>query len=305
MIVGGTERKALFAEVAKSLNAYLYPPPIFLTGSDGFIGKSLAARCRSEGRTILATDVALHPDWNILNHQIADMIPEGSIIIHLAALSDNKACNANPEEAWRVNVEGTGNLARAAKKRNCKQFILASSEWVYEGLEGKLTEDRSLTESNQGVYARTKMWAEKTLLHTLPEQATILRFGIVYGPRKEAGSAVESIAKDASRGHTPLVGSARTARRFIHVEDIARGILASIGHVGAYNLTGDKLNTLQDVANATEPPFNALLPHAVIETDSDNPSIRDAPNDKARITFGWEPVYDLASGMKTLMEVEA
>jgi nucleoside-diphosphate-sugar epimerase len=268
--------------------------PIFLTGAAGFIGKRLVDRCSAEGRTVVATDVSLHPDWNILNPQIADMIPEGSIVIHLAALSDNKQCDADPDEAWRINVEGTGNLARAAQRRKCKQFILASSEWVYEGLEGPCPETRSLTESNQGVYARTKMWAEKTLLFTLPEQATILRFGIVYGPRKEAGSAVESIVRARRNGEVPRIGSLRTARRFIHVEDVASGILASIGHTGVYNLTGNDLVELGDLIGPT-----------VIVDDLPNTSIRDAPNDKARITFGWEPVYTIETGMKTLVEVDA
>lgn len=272
---------------------------LFITGSDGFIGRALIKDCERQAVFYQACDLTRGND--ICDPLIGDLIPEGSTIIHLAAISTNKACEADPQLAQRVNVEGAINLIRAAVRKKAKQFILASSEWVYEGLEGQLTEDRTLNLPALQTYAESKVFAEKAVRRWFPENHTILRFGIVYGPRKEAGSAVESIYRDVRAGRVVKIGSAQTARRFIHVEDIVSGILASQGHYGTYNLTGDELVSLGKIA------FGADLSDVPIirETHPDNPSIRDAPNDKARITLGWEPCYNIRTGMRTLMEVTA
>ena len=35
------------------------------------------------------------------------------------------------EKAYDINVNGTINLLKACSKKKCKQFIFASTEWVY------------------------------------------------------------------------------------------------------------------------------------------------------------------------------
>jgi nucleoside-diphosphate-sugar epimerase len=266
-----------------------------ITGSEGFIGKALVSRLAAPFTLI---DQALGQD--ICDPLIGDLIPEDATIIHLAAISTNEACEQDITKAVKVNVEGTRNLVRAAVKRNAKQFILASSEWVYEGLDGLLTEDRELAYPAR-TYPMSKIAAENAVRKLLPDNHTILRFGIVYGPRREAGSAVESIFRDIQAERVIQCGSKDTARRFIHVEDIVSGFLASQGHYGTYNLTGNALASLKAVAFAASVVCDTGYP-ILHETDPDNPSIRDAPNDKARITFVWEPCYGLQLGMKTLME---
>ena len=275
---------------------------LFITGSEGFIGRALTKRCDEQDIDYIPYDLALGGD--ICDPSIADIIPKGATIVHLAALSTNKACAENETLAIRVNVGGTENLLRAANKCNVKQFIFASSEWVYDGLDGPCHEDRSLAiPAMASVYAQTKALAEQKVMAF--SNSTVLRFGIVYGPRAEPGSAVESIFVSVRDKNTVRVGHMKTARRFIHVEDVVSGILHAVGVNGVFNLTGDELASLRDVSLAAcEVLWGAS---GVIGTEQDltqSLSIRDAPNDKAKRELGWKPEYDLARGLRTLMERE-
>lgn len=297
-------------------------PALFITGHRGFIGSALVRRCEREGIEWVGYDL---PDGDVRDAQgLVEKMPEGCVVVHLAGLSSNKQCDADPELAYAVNVEGTRNVVNAAHARKAKQIILASSEWVYEGLEGVLTEERLTNQMSEdmGVYARTKRAAEGACLMLQPYRSTILRFGIVYGPRQHASdcalhrapayepgpcdcgagdSAVESIFR-AVRDRRVEVGSFQTARRFIHVEDIVSGILASVGREGyeVYNITGDELLTLDAVTKAAA-WIHQPGQYTYAETNPEHPSIRDAPNTLARQALNWKPEYDLERGLRSLM----
>jgi nucleoside-diphosphate-sugar epimerase len=121
--------------------------PLFVTGSQSFIGRALLARCKADGIPTVGADSAgvAGPDTHVADIRdpaISDLIPEGAIVVHLAAISRDPDCRANPALAFDVNVNGTMNLAAAAQKRNVSQLIFASSEWVY----GDVNNDEAQTE---------------------------------------------------------------------------------------------------------------------------------------------------------------
>ena len=72
-------------------------------------------------------------------------------------------------------------------------------------------------------------------------------------PRSSNWSAVEAIFNSIRLNGQIEVGSLDTARRFIHVSDIASGIVSVIGREGyeVFNLSGNKLVTLGDIIDAS------------------------------------------------------
>src|SRR5258705_10544568 len=109
---------------------------LFLTGSESFIGRVLLRRCEELGIAAMgidgsAPDTARSRKADIRDPGIADLIPQGATVVHLAAISRDPDCRANPREAFDVNVNGTLNVAAAARARGAAQLIFASSEWVY------------------------------------------------------------------------------------------------------------------------------------------------------------------------------
>jgi len=284
---------------------------LFITGSESFIGKNLIRLCNASGTQVTGIDSVPASakgfvQGDILDPAVADAIPEGATVVHLAAISRDPDCRADPKRAFDVNVGGTLNLAAAAKKRKAAQFIFASSEWVY----GDVRNDEVQVESQpidltnmKSEYAITKLVGEQLLkLDKALEAVTVLRFGIVYGPRAGNWSAVEALANNVYRGNEIKVGSAKTARRFIHVDDICSGILAAQGRRGfeIFNLSGDTLVNLGDVVRTSAEILGKQM--VVGESDPEKPSIRNPDNRKARNELKWQPKLDMRAGLKTVLD---
>jgi nucleoside-diphosphate-sugar epimerase len=284
---------------------------LFVTGAESFIGRALRARCDAVGQEWTGIDSAasIVPNvhkTDIRDPAVADLIPADATVVHLAAISRDSDCRADPRTAFDVNVTGTLNLAAAAQKRGARQFIFASSEWVYGGVRNDeiQREDQAIdVTAMTSEYAVSKIVAEQCLKLSFRIPAmTILRFGIVYGPRPGNWSAVESLFHSVLTKDEVKVGALRTARRFIHVDDIVSGILASRGRAGfeIFNLSFDRLISLGDVIEASM-KLSDRRPN-IVETNSSQVSIRNPDNTKARSELSWAPVVGLDAGLKTLAD---
>ena len=284
---------------------------LFVTGSQSFIGRRLFARCKAIGIDAVGIDSMASTGANsiqadIRDPAIADLIPEGAIVVHLAAISRDPDCRADPRNAFDVNVTGTLNVAAAAEKRKAAQLIFASSEWVYGDVrnDGVQLEDHPIDVTTmKSEYALTKIVGEQCLKLTCRLPAvTVLRFGIVYGPRPSNWSAVEALFNTVREKDVVSVGSLATGRRFIHVEDIVAGILKAVGRSGfeIFNLSGNTVITLREVVEKSaellgrRPPVEEKNPQAV--------SIRNPDNAKARQALGWKPGIGLKEGLATLLQ---
>lgn len=292
---------------------------ITITGSESFIGSRLAAALDSRGERWTGIDtITRHPRTrraDIRDAAVADGIAEAGTLVHLAAISRDSDCRQNPREAFDVNVGGTLNLIDAARRRAVRHFVFASSEWVYgEVANDEVQREDSPLDASRLVseYALTKLAGERLLAGAARRgdfaSVTILRFGIVYGPRPSNWSAVEMLHDAVS--HKDIVevkGSLATARRFIHVEDICTGILASVANAPAgfsvFNLSGDRLISLGDVIEQSM-RLTGRRPR-VMEGAPQSVSIRNPDNTKARAALDWAPQLNLAAGLATLSQTVA
>lgn len=286
---------------------------IFVTGSESFIGKVFLDLCRKNGVTAFGIDLNAVPSADrapadIRAPEVAALIPDGTdALVHLAAISRDADCRANPRLAYDINVMGTVNLIEAAKARGVKQIVFASSEWVYGEVANQevQTEDRPIDVTRlKSEYAFSKIAGEQILRLAHAQGfpgVTILRFGIVYGPRMQNWSAFESLLNAVYQGGPVKVGSRATARRFIHVSDICSGILASLGRSGCdvFNLSGDHLITLGEVIDEGARVLGTTV--VVNETTPASISIRNPDNARVRHTLGWKPQFDLAAGVRDVL----
>jgi len=284
-------------------------PTLFITGAESFVGTRLVRHCMKKGIRYVGVDVIASKDPNvarvdICDNSLSELIPRDSVVIHLAAISRDSDCTKNPLLANRANVEGTLNVLKCAKTKGVRQLIFASSEWVY----GQVTNDSEQYESDEiqvqrldSIYAITKALGEQYLrLLRADLDVTILRFGIVYGPRPSNWSAVESLFDSVQNKEEVVVGSLRSGRRFIHVDDICAGILASVGHKDfeIFNLSGDSTVTLGQVIDESK-VIHGTSPR-VIESLPEKISLRNPSNAKAKQHLNWRPSVSLTEGLKTL-----
>jgi len=283
-----------------------------VTGAESFVGRALQTACAAEEQAFAGIDLAptRHDAVNvgdIMDTSLAEAIPNDTdTVIHLAALSRDADCKGRLAECLRLNVMGTLNVVQAARARGVRQVIFASSEWVYGNgpfptarTENSPIDISALTSE----YALSKAMAEAALRQDVAAHGgntTILRFGIIYGPRPANWSAVEALTHSVGTQDEISVGSLATARRFIHVDDIARAILAARGRTGleVFNVQGPSLTTLGDVIT-TASVQTGRAPR-IVESNPDAPSIRNIEATRFTEATGWRPTISLADGIASL-----
>lgn len=272
---------------------------IFITGTESFIGRALCRRCRELGIEVSGIDLRIDEDQtticcDINDPNVADHIaPDTDALVHLAALSRDSDCAGKPAECYRINVAGTMNMAQAAAKAGVGRFVMASSEWVYPNADGEtpVTEEtqidpRALTSE----YALSKLMAEYGLSQYCragDPSLAILRFGIIYGERMTNWGAVESLLASVARKEDVSVGSLATARRYLHVGDVAAAILRACQSPtkGIFNIQGPELTSLGEILSTAQD----ILGHSIAITESNpaTPSIRSVSSRKAERELGW------------------
>jgi dTDP-4-dehydrorhamnose reductase len=107
------------------------------------------------------------------------------VVVHAASLTDVDKCELNKELAWRVNVEGTKNIAEASTQTG-SFLIYISTDYVFSGEKGYYAESDSPEPINY--YGITKLEAETVVRQTMPEPDFFIgRPSVIYGSTPAAG----------------------------------------------------------------------------------------------------------------------
>lgn len=158
---------------------------ILLTGGNGFFCSRFAAEYRDTYEILSASSSMLDvTDEFKVTQTIKNFKP--NYVIHAAAIANTEFCDKNPDLAYKINVTGAINVAKACKEFNAK-MIFISSEQVFNGNvePGPYTED--VTPHPSTVYGENKLEAEGILKQTLDE-LWILRFTWLFGvPERNCG----------------------------------------------------------------------------------------------------------------------
>ena len=150
---------------------------------------------------------------DIQNAEIVSEIVKGiDIVFHAAALKHVDRCELNPLETINVNIIGTKNITKAAKKEKIQRMIFISTDKAVNPI---------------GVMGATKLLGEKLVsAETSDKSKTIfasVRFGNVFQTR---GSILPRIEKQISNGG-PITLTNPEMKRFFMTKDDAINLIIS------------------------------------------------------------------------------
>jgi nucleoside-diphosphate-sugar epimerase len=162
----------------------------------------------------------------------AGQLADYDAVICLAALSNDPLGDLNPGATHSVNLDGTMQLARAAKAAGAGRFLFASSCSLYGAAgSGAVAEDADLYPVT--AYGETKVQAERALSALADDDfsPTYLRNATAYGasPRLRLDIVVNNLTAVAmTTGEVRLQSDGTPWRPLVHIEDISRAFLAML-----------------------------------------------------------------------------
>lgn len=159
---------------------------LLITGGSGFVGQNLARYFQPAWQTAI-TYWSHRPTFASESLQLdvrdADAVfalfekVRPNFVIHAAGNKDIKFCENEPAEAYRVNAEGTRNIARACRQSEAR-MIYVSTDLVFSCEEGNYKEED--LPAPRLSYGKSKLLGEKLASEELDNLA-ICRSGGIFG----------------------------------------------------------------------------------------------------------------------------
>jgi UDP-glucose 4-epimerase len=297
-----------------------------VTGGAGFIGSNIVKKLVSRGdhvtvidnlntgkeenlasvkdKIIFLKDSILNLD--LLEKQAQDI--DG--IFHQAALASVQDSFSKPEEYHNVNVNGTENILKLAKKNNFK-VVYASSSSVYGNPE-KIPIKESDSKNPINPYAETKLDKEKLAkkYSEMGVKVIGLRYFNVFGKgqsKEYAGVLKLFLEKIRDKLPPKINGDGLQFRDFVYVKDVADANIMSmdsnINHE-FFNVGTNTSITILDLAKTIikssglkmEPIFGPALKGDVQKTIANIDLIQEK--------IGWKPTVFLEKWIEDIISMK-
>jgi nucleoside-diphosphate-sugar epimerase len=238
---------------------------ILIIGGAGYIGSVLTAEFLKVGHEVVVLDllkrgsdgIIMHRDnpmFTLVNTDFTNQILplcliDVGVVVHLAAVVGDPACEKEPELATKINVEGVKHVVDCCNKHDL-QLYFASTASVY-GSHTK-TCDESTGVNPLSHYACTKVEAEEYIRNN-SNNGIIFRFGTMYGvsPNMRYDLSVNRITYDAVKFSSYSIFDGTQFRPFLHPKDVANFFLSIMemdlkGYKGeVFNLVSENLSMLE------------------------------------------------------------
>ncbi len=301
---------------------------VLVTGGAGYIGSVLVPMLLAQGHRVTVVDrlyfgpetlaqplrqyegalKIVHADVRRVDPRVYEGV---DALVDLAGISNDPACELDPELTRTVNLEGGKRSHRLAQAAGARRIVFASSCSVYgHGEALSLTEESPLHPVS--LYAKCKAEAEASLLELGRSTglcATSLRFATVFGssPRMRFDLAINVMTKNAYTQQRVVVdGGGKQWRPFVHVRDISEAILRTLS-VPEERVRGQVINVGSNSNNIRilnlAYRIRDAIPGTHLEISGDDPDLRNyhVAFDKISRVLEWAPTVELDEGIREVL----
>ncbi|MGO9956135.1 MAG: NAD-dependent epimerase/dehydratase family protein [Solirubrobacteraceae bacterium] len=181
---------------------------VAITGSQGYVGRTIAAAVTRAGHDVIALDRRPRPEQEFPWRAYDLAAPVTPALLHGCDVVVHCAYDLSLTR-WtdiaRVNIAGTARLVAAARPSGVR-VCLVSSMSAYSG--------------TRQLYGRAKLASERDVLQS---RGDVVRLGLVYG--RSGGGMIASLRGIAGLPVIPVIG--RSCRQFmVHADDMAGAVVA-------------------------------------------------------------------------------
>ena len=292
-----------------------------VTGGAGFIGSHLVKKLVERGNEVIVIDnlntgkkqniekISKKIDFFEVDIRdfsaIEDILKNIDGVFHEAALASVQDSFRIPDEFFDVNVNGTENIFKIAKKLGIK-VVYASSSSVY-GNPISIPVKENDDKNPFNPYAKTKLEDDKLAEKYAKNGLKVigLRYFNVFGPRqsKEYAGVIKLFLGRIQQGLSPLInGDGLQVRDFVYVDDVVNAnILAMESNIDGefFNIGTNSTISVLDLANIIikfsglklKPIHQPAVPGDVKATQADIT--------KAKMMLKWKPTTSLKDWLKS------
>ncbi len=294
---------------------------ILITGVTGFIGSHITRAAAAAGHQVVAlrreasslarcADFQNQVTW--LNHDVSDWVDRAiaekpEVIIH-AAWTGVTAAERADLKLQAANLDLFAELLQIAGSAGLKQFIALGSQAEYGPINGRVNEDYPCRPDT--AYGLTKLdcLARLESFARGGKMAYVwLRLFSVYGPGEGGQWFISSLIRQMKQGQSPPLSGCEQRYDYLHVQDLAAGILAVLRQPatsGVFNLSSNTSLPLKQVVQLIqqytggrgEPAFGALpyRPGQSMHLEGDSSRFNQA--------FAFRPQINIMDGLRQLAE---
>jgi UDP-glucose 4-epimerase len=301
---------------------------ILITGAAGFLGSHLSEKFVNEGNVVYGLDNLMNGNFNnirtishksnfkfiqddICHNEAYSKLPtDFDAIIHLAAQIHVDRSIVDPQETFKINVEGTLKILEFARINDIEKILFASTSEVYGSAQYvPMDENHPLLAKHP--YGVSKVAADR-LCYSYNETynlgVDIVRCFNFFGPRQKDigfGSVIGIFINRVIRNKPPIIyGDGNQTRDYMFVKDAVSAydkVLKATGNVGRNGInfgTGQEI-TLNKIAElvirhaADNKDLKAVYADArPVEVDR-----FFADTSKASKLLGFKPGVDFEQGL--------
>lgn len=289
---------------------------VLLTGGAGYKGVKIAKKLLDKGYLVTLVDNFMYGFESVLhlaqceNLTVAkrdirngiDNLKDFDVVIHLAGISGYPACEANPNSAQLINVEGTRKIVDGLGNG---QLLINASTTSFYGKSGSKCDENTPVDA-VSMYGMTKHLAEQIVAQK--PNAINLRFATVFGPspKMRMDLMVNDFTYRAIKEKNVVLFDGYAKRTFIHVDDAAEAYLFAMenrdkmkGEV--FNAGGDNLNHSKlEIAQLVK----KYVDFKIIESDIKDKDVRNFIICFDKIAnLGFKPKKTVEDGVRELVKL--
>lgn len=238
---------------------------VLVTGHLGYIGSVLTPHLVAAGHDVRGLDSGLFdacvfgpqaPRVPTVRRDIRDVEPQDvdgcDAVVHLAGLSNDPLGDLCPALTWEINHAAAVRLAEMSRRQGVRRFVFASTCSSY-GAGGDEWRTEASPLDPLTPYAKAKLQAEIDIRALASDefQPVLLRCATAFGPSPRLRFDLvlnNLVAWAATTGRIRLKSDGSAWRPLVHVDDIARVMLAALqtpaDHLGAgtFNVGSNREN---------------------------------------------------------------
>lgn len=270
-----------------------------VTGGNGFIGKHLVARLKSEGFEVVKLPHENLKSPKYLKGYIESVAP--THIFHLAAYG-NMSNHTDEDEMVQANYVNTYNLLQASISIPYSVFIYVSTSSVYGRTYRKMKESHRLKPDS--LYAATKAGAEYLCRYFRKRYRKVIvnvRPFSVYGPGEADFRLIPTLIHNDLQQKTSTVINGN--HDWIYIDDFINGLMRIVENCGAlphrtYNIGTGYMTSNIDVCSYITDNYTHKPEKKIQDSEvwiADNSRLNE---------LNWKPAVSIEQGIEIVKKYE-